>query len=240
MTQSAAQHVREWRCVRSRRSRRMCSVSPVTSEHTLRHRCIRSGHADRSQGHPRIGPACSNFPLIGLGGPPVAAAVVAHTKKSEEGNMNDTADQLPDGPDAPLGVDTAINWGTSRRRFLSVAGLAVGAAAVGARGRGCGTAQTGGQQGTGEGGGPPRRGRRDPVRRRFPVGPAQQLQPVRRAPRLAHRRRPEPAHLRDRCSASTCWTVRSPAVWPRSCRSPTPTPSCCRCRTAPSGPTAAS
>ena len=39
------------------------------------------------------------------------------------------------------------------------------------------------------------------------------------------------------CCASTSWTARSPRVLPRSCSSRTTTPSNCRCRTAPSGPT---
>ena len=55
----------------------------------------------------------------------------------------------PAGP-ALGGGTPAQPWGTSRRRFLSLSGLAVGGALVGVGATGCGTAQTGNS--TGEGG----------------------------------------------------------------------------------------
>ena len=53
----------------------------------------------------------------------------------------DPTETAPDG--------TAPAWGTSRRRFLSLAGLAMGGAMLGVGATGCGTAQTGSSTGTG-------------------------------------------------------------------------------------------
>ena len=44
---------------------------------------------------------------------------------------------------------TVANWSPNRRRFLSVAGLAVGGAVIGTTAAGCGTAQTGNSTGSG-------------------------------------------------------------------------------------------
>ena len=108
--------------------------------------------------------------------------------------MNDQNDHDFTGGDLKAAV---TGWTPNRRRFLSVAGLAVGGAVVGTTAAGCGTAQTGNTtRGEGEAQGPRRRRRRDPLHRRVPVGTAHQLQPVRRQPRVAHGRRSEPADLR--------------------------------------------
>src|ERR1700710_2955050 len=48
----------------------------------------------------------------------------------------------PTGP-ALGGTPSSRPWGTSRRRFLSLSGLAMGGALIGVGATGCGTAQTG-------------------------------------------------------------------------------------------------
>ena len=47
------------------------------------------------------------------------------------------------------GAAPAPTWGTSRRRFLSLTGLAMGGALIGVGATGCGTAQTGSSTGNG-------------------------------------------------------------------------------------------
>ena len=54
----------------------------------------------------------------------------------------------PTGP-ASGGAPPAQPWGTSRRRFLSLSGLAMGGALIGVGATGCGTAQTGNSTGDG-------------------------------------------------------------------------------------------
>ena len=61
--------------------------------------------------------------------------------------MNDTHDH---GPSQMAGSGDWRSWNPSRRRFLTLTGLAVGGAVIGTTAAGCGTAQTGSQQGTGE------------------------------------------------------------------------------------------
>ena len=61
--------------------------------------------------------------------------------------MNDQNDHDFTGGDLKAAV---TGWTPNRRRFLSVAGLAVGGAVVGTTAAGCGTAQTGNTSG-GEG-----------------------------------------------------------------------------------------
>ena len=60
--------------------------------------------------------------------------------------MNDQNDHDFAGEDIKAAV---ANWSPNRRRFLSVAGLAVGGAVVGTTAAGCGTAQTGNSTGSG-------------------------------------------------------------------------------------------
>ena len=61
--------------------------------------------------------------------------------------MNDTHDH---GPSQMAGSGDWRSWNPSRRRFLTLTGLAVGGTVIGVSAAGCGTAQTGSQQGTGE------------------------------------------------------------------------------------------
>ena len=58
--------------------------------------------------------------------------------------MNDQQDHDNLGADLKSAV---TGWSPNRRRFLSVAGLAVGGAVVGTTAAGCGTAQTGNSSG---------------------------------------------------------------------------------------------
>ncbi|HEY7045489.1 MAG TPA: ABC transporter substrate-binding protein, partial [Nocardioidaceae bacterium] len=62
--------------------------------------------------------------------------------------MNDTHDNRPSEM-AESGADWR-SWNPSRRRFLTLTGLAVGGTVIGVSAAGCGTAQTGSQQGSGE------------------------------------------------------------------------------------------
>ena len=109
--------------------------------------------------------------------------------------MNDQNDHDFTGGDLKAAV---TGWTPNRRRFLSVAGLAVGGAVVGTTAAGCGTAQTGNTSG-GDGEAKGRAGAAGETLfvGRVPVGSAEQLQPVRRQSRLAHGLGPEPADLRD-------------------------------------------
>ena len=66
-----------------------------------------------------------------------------------ESQDNSGTTESPFGPDDVKG--SGHSFETSRRRFLALSGLAVGAAAVGIGATGCGTAQTGSQQGTAKG-----------------------------------------------------------------------------------------
>jgi peptide/nickel transport system substrate-binding protein len=59
--------------------------------------------------------------------------------------MNGSPDQL--GPLQPRDHFSVGTWSTSRRRFLSLTGLAVSGAVFGASAAGCGTAQTGNKEG---------------------------------------------------------------------------------------------
>src|SRR6476659_5582213 len=61
--------------------------------------------------------------------------------------MNDQNDLDSTGGDLKSAV---TGWSPNRRRFLSVAGLAVGGAVVGTTAAGCGTAQTGNTSGGSE------------------------------------------------------------------------------------------
>ena len=60
-------------------------------------------------------------------------------------DIHDTTE--PGAENDPGFIRTVSGWEPSRRRFLSLAGLAVGGAAIGLGAAGCGTAQTGNQSG---------------------------------------------------------------------------------------------
>ena len=166
------------------------------------------------------------------------SAVTTVLMRSKESNERPATH---DGPDAPLGVETAIELGHRTAAGSSRSPASPSAVPWWApRPPAVAPPRPATPRRRGRGQGPGRRRRRDPVHRRVPVGTAQQLQPVRRQPRLAHGRRPEPAHLRVAAPLQPARRVagrRSGQGDPGArCR----TPSCCRCRTAPSGPTAAS
>ena len=109
--------------------------------------------------------------------------------------MNDIHDQIePSTQMAGSGTGGRTSWTPSRRHFLTITGLALGGAALGLGVSACGTAQTGSSR---AGQGSRRCGRGDAVRRRLPMGSAEELQPVRGCARLAHSPGPEPVHLRD-------------------------------------------
>ncbi len=61
--------------------------------------------------------------------------------------MNDTHDHGPSPEMADSGADWR-SWNPSRRRFLTLTGLAVGGTVIGVSAAGCGTAQTGSTSGT--------------------------------------------------------------------------------------------
>jgi len=63
--------------------------------------------------------------------------------------MNDTHDHGPSPEMADSGADWR-SWNPSRRRFLTLTGLAVGGTVIGVSAAGCGTAQTGSNTGGGE------------------------------------------------------------------------------------------
>ncbi|HET9650495.1 MAG TPA: ABC transporter substrate-binding protein [Microlunatus sp.] len=63
--------------------------------------------------------------------------------------MNDTHDHGSSPEMADRGADWR-SWSPSRRRFLTLTGLAVGGTVIGVSAAGCGTAQTGSQQGGGQ------------------------------------------------------------------------------------------
>src|SRR5690348_14461290 len=63
--------------------------------------------------------------------------------------MNDTHDHGPSSEMADSGADWR-SWNPSRRRFLTLTGLAVGGTVIGVSAAGCGTAQTGSNTGGGE------------------------------------------------------------------------------------------
>ena len=66
--------------------------------------------------------------------------------------MNDIHDQIePSTPMAGSGADWRSNWTPSRRRFLTLTGLALGGAALGLGTSACGTAQTGTSAGQAKG-----------------------------------------------------------------------------------------
>ena len=137
--------------------------------------------------------------------------------------MNDNHDQIePSMQTAGPGADWRTTWTPSRRRFLTLTGLALGGAALGLGVSACGTAQTGSSAGQARRDVPARPGRRcswpasNGARRR--ASTRWRLSPdwptnVQRATNRSSSMKP--------CCASTSWTARSPRVLPRSCSSPT-------------------
>src|SRR5687768_2550008 len=87
--------------------------------------------------------------------PPILVApapVLLARITSRKGRMNDIHDQIERSPQlAGNGGDWGTNWTPSRRRFLTLTGLALGGAALGLGTSACGTAQTGSSAGQAKG-----------------------------------------------------------------------------------------
>ena len=107
-------------------------------------------------------------------------------------------------PAAPaFGGSPAQPWGTSRRRFLSLSGLAVGGALVGVGATGCGTAQTGNNAGEGTAQGRPGASGDTFFVAGFQWGPPTNFNPVGATPAVAHRRAARASSSTSRWCAST-------------------------------------
>ena len=126
----------------------------------------------------------SGRPAADIGRPaPVLLARITSRKE----RMNDNQDQMePSTQTAGSGADWRTNWTPSRRRFLTLTGLALGGAALGLGASACGTAQTGssaGQEGS--------KGRAGAAGETlfvagFQWGPPKSFNPLAARPRLAH------------------------------------------------------
>ena len=134
--------------------------------------------------------------------------------------MNDQNDHDFTGGDLKAAV---TGWTPNRRRFLSVAGLAVGGAVVGTTAAGCGTAQTGNSTG-GEGEAKGRAGAAGETLfiAGFQWGPPTSFNPFGADPGVAHGRRSEPADLRVAAPLQPARRLAVRRSRPRRSRSPTP------------------
>ena len=125
-----------------------------------------------------------------------------------KGRMNDTHDHGPSPEMADSGADWR-SWNPSRRRFLTLTGLAVGGTVIGVSAAGCGTAQTGSTTGTASAAGRAGASGDTLVRGGLPVEAAEELQPD-GGRRLTGRPPLARASSSTRaCCGSTSWTARS-------------------------------
>ena len=151
--------------------------------------------------------------------------------------MNDNHDQMePSTQTAGSGADWRTNWTPNRRRFLSLTGLALGGASSASAHQPAAQPRRVAAQA--------RRDRRDvPVPAGetlfvagFQWGPPKSFNPLAADPDWPTDRG-QPTHVRDLDALQSARRLALRRVSPRRCSSLTTTPSRCRCRMAPSGPT---
>ena len=160
-----------------------------------------------------------------------------HTSEEGKNERQSRSDRAVDCRRPAAAADWRTTWTPSRRHFLTVTGLALGGAALGLGVSACGTAQTGtsaGQAGKGRAGA----AGETLFVAGFQWGPPKSFNPLAASPDLPtnfkHRQLIYESLLRFNLLDGSL----APGPGQGASSSPTTRPCGCRCRTAPSGPTA--